>query len=418
MALKPKQLQFLDLYRAKYGDKRIAERQEIVTLVESEGIKWPSWLTSKDEYRAGRGMYNLPTASGSQPSTASDSESDSPALAPAMVAAKAAPSPEFAAAVGADEITLIQRINGATRFVPEKAPWFVPWGTYKDICDVIKSRLFFPVFVTGLSGNGKTLGIEQACARLKRELFRVNITCDTDEDDLLGGFRLIDGQTVFVPGPAVEAMERGAILLLDEMDLGTAKIMCLQPILEGKGVFLKKVGRWVRPQPGFNILVTANTKGQGDGAGKFIGTNVLNEAMLDRFPITIEQPYPNAKVETKILDAHMIQLGLTDTNFRDCLIQWASNIRKTHTLGEIDEVISTRRLVNVLTCYAVFNKSADARMKAIRLSIARFDDDTKASFLDFYRLVDAEVNKPETTEDADSAAVSVTETEDDNDCPF
>ncbi len=414
MALKPKQLHFLSLFTAKYGDKPIAKRQEVSAIVEENSLPWPSWLTANIDYRVPgvRGEYRLPT-DGTAPTAMVSTE------APAIAAAKAAPKPQFAAAIaGEEEITLIQRINSSTRFIPEKASWFVPWGTFKDISDVIKSRLFFPVFVTGLSGNGKTLGIEQACARTGRELFRVNITCDTDEDDLLGGFRLIDGNTVFVPGPAVEAMERGAILLLDEIDLGTAKMMCLQPILEGKGVFLKKVGRWVRPQPGFNILCTANTKGQGNDSGKFVGTNILNEAMLDRFPITIDQPYPNAKTETKILDAHMRQLGVTDENFRDCLIQWAANIRKTHALEEIDEVISTRRLVNVLTCYAVFHKSADARMKSIKLSIARFDEDTKASFLDFYRLVDAEVNKPEseTTEAPEGVAVSATE--EDQDCPF
>ena len=240
MALKPKQKHFLDLFRAKYGDRRIAERQDIVALTEEHNLPWPSWLTANMDYRAGRGEYRLPDSGGSTASAAVSVE------APAMVAAKAAPEPAFQNAVS--DVTLIQRINGSERFIPDKAPWFVPWGHFKDLTEAIKSRLFFPVFVTGLSGNGKTLGIEQACAKLKREIFRVNITKDTDEDDLLGGFRLIDGQTVFVPGPAVEAMERGAILLLDEIDLGTAKILCLQPILEGKGVFLKKVGRWVKPQ--------------------------------------------------------------------------------------------------------------------------------------------------------------------------
>ena len=404
MALKPKQQHFLDLFRAKYGDRPIAVRQDIVALCEEHDLSWPTWLTANMDHRAGRGEYRLPDSGSSTASAAVAVE------APAIVAAKAAPSPEFQNAVS--DITLIQRINGSERFVPDKAPWFVPWGHFKDITAIVKSRLFFPAFVTGLSGNGKTLSIEQVCAKLKRELFRVNITGDTDEDDLLGGFRLIDGNTVFVPGPVVEAMERGAILLLDEMDLGTFKIMCLQPVLEGKGVFLKKVGRWVKPQPGFNVFATANTKGQGDTEGKFVGANVLNEAMLDRFPVTFEQPYPSLKQERKILAKHMLNLGVDDEAFGDCLVQWASNIRKTYDTGEIDEIISTRRLVNVLTAFAIYKD----RVKSIRLSIARFDDDTKAAFLDLYTKIDAEALSDDDA--SDGTAVTVASTEDDDECPF
>ncbi len=404
MALKPKQQHFLDLFSAKYGDRPIAVRQDIVALCEEHDLAWPSWLTANMDYRAGRGEYRLPVSGSSTASAAVSVE------APAIVAAQAAPSPEFQNAVS--DITLIQRINGSERFIPDKASWFVPWGHFKDISAIVKSRLFFPVFVTGLSGNGKTLSIEQVCAKLKRELFRVNITGDTDEDDLLGGFRLIDGNTVFVPGPVVEAMERGAILLLDEIDLGTFKIMCLQPVLEGKGVFLKKVGRWVKPQPGFNVFATANTKGQGNDSGKFVGTNVLNEAMLDRFPVTFEQPYPSLKQERKILAKHMVNLGVDDESFGDCLVQWASNIRKTYDTGEIDEIISTRRLVNVLTAFAIYKD----RVKSIRLSIARFDDDTKAAFLDLYTKIDAEALADDDA--PDGTAVTVASTEDDDECPF
>jgi hypothetical protein len=404
MALKPKQQHFLDLFSAKYGDRRIAERQDIVALTEEHNLPWPSWLTANMDYRAGRGEYRLPDSGSSTASAAVSVE------APAMVAAKAAPSPEFQNAVS--DVTLIQRINGSERFIPDKATWFVPWGHFKDITAIVKSRLFFPTFVTGLSGNGKTLSIEQVCAKLKRELFRVNITGDTDEDDLLGGFRLIDGNTVYVPGPVVEAMERGAILLLDEMDLGTFKIMCLQPVLEGKGVFLKKVGRWVKPQPGFNIFATANTKGQGHDSGKFVGTNVLNEAMLDRFPVTFEQPYPSLKQERKILAKHMVNLGVDDESFGDCLVQWSSNIRKTNQDGVIDEIISTRRLVNVLTAFAIYKD----RVKSIKLSIARFDDDTKAAFLDLYTKIDAEALVDDDAP-ADGTAVAVASTDDDE-CPF
>jgi len=408
MALKPKQQHFLDLFSTKYGDRRTAMRQDIVALCDEHDLPWPSWLTANLDHRIGRGEYRLPF-----PTDELDSRPVAVSVeAPAMVDAKAAPSPEFQNAVS--DITLIQRINGSERFIPDKAPWFVPWGHFKDITEAIKSRLFFPVFVTGLSGNGKTLGIEQACAKLKREIFRVNITKDTDEDDLLGGFRLIDGQTVFVPGPAVEAMERGAILLLAEIDLGTAKILCLQPILEGKGVFLKKVGRWVKPQPGFNIFATANTKGQGNDSGKFVGANVMNEAMLDRFPITMEQPYPSEKQERKILARHMEHLGLDCDSFSDCLVQWSSNIRKTYFNDEIDEIISTRRLVNVLTAFAIYKD----RNKAIRMTIARFDDLHKAAFLDLYTKIDAEANADPEDETTDGEAVTVSATEDNDECPF
>ncbi len=392
-SMKPKQKRFIDLFRAKFGDKELIERNEIVELVQEHNLPWPSWLTSNMDYRHDRGMYRVPmTERVTPPSLGEIAATPEPCLRDAQ-----------------SEVTLIERINTSERFIPDKASWFVPWGHFKDISEVIRSRLFFPVFVTGLSGNGKTVGVEQACAKLKREMFRVNITCDTDEDDLLGGFRLIDGQTIFVPGPCVEAMMRGAILLLDEIDLATAKVMCLQPILEGKGVFLKKVGRWVRPQPGFNVIATANTKGQGD-SGKFVGTNVLNEAMLDRFSVTFEQPYPNAKQEGKILAKHMDVLGVDDESFAECLIKWATNIRKTFESGEVDEVISTRRLVMIMTAFAIYKD----RAKSITLTIARFDDDTKTSFLDLYKMIDAEVNAPEAPE---GAAVAVA-ADDEEDIPF
>lgn len=403
-ALKPKQQHFIDLLHAEFGVQREIERQQVVAITEKHNLPWPSWLTANKDYRVPgvRGAYRLPGVSSESAASAA------PVIAPAIAAAQADPDPQFQNAVS--EVTLIQRINASERFVPDKAPWFVPWGHFKDIKEVVRSRLFFPVFITGLSGNGKTLGVEQVCAKLRRELFRVNITCDTDEDDLLGGFRLIDGQTVFVPGPAVEAMERGAILLLDEVDLATSKVMCLQPILEGKGVFLKKVGRWVKPQPGFNVIATANTKGQGNDSGKFVGTNVLNEAMLDRFPITMEQPYPSEIQETKILTKHMENLGVDDEAFRDCLVRWASNIRKTYDTGEIDEVISTRRLVNILTAHAIYKD----RTKSIKFSIARFDDDTKAAFLDLYTKIDAEAAMAEAP---DGAPVVVADDTEEN-CPF
>ena len=241
------------------------------------------------------------------------------------------------------------------------------------------------MFITGLSGNGKTMGVTQACAEAKRELIRVNITIETDEDDLLGGYRLKDGQTVWQNGPVIEAMERGAILLLDEVDLASNKIMCLQPILEGSGVFVKKINKFVKPAQGFNVIATANTKGQGSDDGKFIGTNVLNEAFLERFPVTFEQKYPSVAIEKKILNNTLKASGKSDVKFIDKLTTWADVIRKTYFDGGVDEIISTRRLVHITQAYAIF----DNKMKAIQMCTNRFDDDTKNSFVELYTKVDS-----------------------------
>ena len=275
--------------------------------------------------------------------------------------------------------------------VPVKDSTFVPFGSFKDVKSIIKSKQFYPAFITGLSGNGKTFSVEQACAQLNRELIRVNITIETDEDDLIGGFRLIDGNTVWHNGPVTEALERGAILLLDEIDLASNKILCLQPILEGKGVFLKKVGRFVQPSAGFNVIATANTKGKGSDDGRFIGTNVLNEAFLERFAITLEQDYPSPVTETKILKAIC-----SDASFCSRLADWAQIIRKTFADGGVDEVISTRRLVHIVKAFAIFGSKEDA----IQYSINRFDDETKQAFLELYDKIDAEfdLNKEELTE--------------------
>ena len=265
-------------------------------------------------------------------------------------------------------------------YIPSKNAEFVPFGNYSPLKKIIQSKMFYPAFITGLSGNGKTLSVEQACATLNRELIRVNITIETDEDDLLGGFRLVNGDTVWHNGPVIEALERGAILLLDEIDLASNKILCLQSVLEGNGVFLKKIGRFVRPARGFNILATANTKGKGSDDGRFIGTNVLNEAFLERFPVTFEQDYPSASTETRIL----INNGC-DKDFADNLIKWAGVIRKTFFDGGVDEVITTRRLVHITQAYTIFGD----KLTAIKNCVARFDDDTKNSFLDLYTKVDA-----------------------------
>ena len=271
--------------------------------------------------------------------------------------------------------------------VPEKDPNYVPFGNFSDVKRIINSNMFYPTFITGLSGNGKTLSVEQACAQLGRELIRVNITIETDEDDLVGGFRLVDGATVWHNGPVVEALERGAILLLDEVDLASNKILCLQPILEGKGVFLKKIGRFVRPAVGFNVVATANTKGKGSDDGRFIGTNVLNEAFLERFALTFEQEYPTPKTEQRILEKVAANLGVLDEKFCENLSQWSDIIRRTFKDGGIDEVISTRRLVHIIRAFAIWND----RMKAIKVCVNRFDEETKQSFIDLYDKIDAEV---------------------------
>ena len=270
--------------------------------------------------------------------------------------------------------------------IPEKDNTFVKFGSFPDIKKIIASKLFYPCFVTGLSGNGKTFGVEQACAQLGREIIRVNITIETDEDDLIGGFRLVNGETVWHNGPVIEALERGAILLLDEIDLASNKILCLQSVLEGNGIFLKKIGRFVRPSRGFNILATANTKGKGSDDGRFIGTNVLNEAFLERFPVTFEQAYPAPAHEIKILKNVAETLGVKEDDFCKRLVDWADIIRKTFYDGGIEEIISTRRLVHVLRAFSIFND----KEKAIKVCINRFDEDTKQSFLELYDKVDAD----------------------------
>ena len=271
----------------------------------------------------------------------------------------------------------------AVNLVPGKDDRFVPFGNFPTLKKIIKSGIFYPSFITGLSGNGKTFGVEQACAQLNRELVRVNITIETDEDDLIGGFRLVNGDTVWHNGPVIEALQRGAILLLDEIDLASNKILCLQSILEGKGVFLKKIGKYVEPAAGFNVIATANTKGKGSDDGRFIGTNVLNEAFLERFALTFEQEYPSAPTETNIL-----KKLCSDDKFCARLADWADIIRKTFYDGGIDEIISTRRLVHIIQAYKIFGD----KVKSIQLCLNRFDGETKQAFLDLYDKVDNEVD--------------------------
>ena len=355
------------LYK-KYGRTEIS-RSEINDFVKSGEISNPSWLKNK-KYLVSRGVYSLPIAG----------NDFSPTLTDVPLVPEEPKEPVVAKAA-----FVVSSLIG--NIVPDKDPVFVPWGYFKDIKKIVSSKAFYPIFVTGLSGNGKTMNVSQACAAANRECIRVNITIETDEDDLLGGYRLQDGQTVWQDGPVIEAMKRGALLLLDEIDLASNKIMCLQPILEGNGVFLKKINQFVKPAKGFNVIATANTKGRGSDDGKFIGTNILNEAFLERFPITIEQAYPSNKIEEKILLNVMSDKKLTstvDSEFASSLVTWADIIRKTYYEGGVDELISTRRLVHIVEAFSIFKN----KMKAIEMCTNRFDLDTKTSFLDLYTKID------------------------------
>ena len=304
-----------------------------------------------------------------------------------------APAPVEASTVNLEPTKLVKDLNVDTigfteNLVPETDPLFVPFGNFNMIKTILNSKMFYPIFVTGLSGNGKTFSVEQACANLDRETIRVNFTVETDEDDLIGGFRLVDGETKFFKGPVIKAMERGAVLLLDEIDLGNpAKIMCLQSILEGSGYFIKKTGEFIKPASGFTVVATANTKGKGSEDGRFIGTNVLNEAFLERFPVTCEQEYPPVATEKKILGKVFDSLNITDKEFINKLVDWADIIRRTYFEGGVDEIISTRRLVHIAKAFSIFND----RMSAIDLCINRFDEDCKLSFKDLYTKIDSDV---------------------------
>ena len=370
--------------------KDTVTRAEINALVKKKVIKNPSWLKS-DKFKVDRGVYTLNVDS---------KKSDTKKVENTKI------STDSKAAYVVSSLT--------DNVVPTKDDDFVNFGNYADIRNIVKSKKFYPCFITGLSGNGKTLAVTQACAESKREMIRVNITIETDEDDLLGGYRLRDGQTVWQNGPVIEAMERGAILLLDEIDLASNKIMCLQPILEGSGIYVKKINKFVKPKIGFNVIATANTKGQGSDDGKFIGTNILNEAFLERFPVTFEQQYPSAKIEEKIVAQKLKSAGKKDDKFAHNLVTWADVIRKTYNDGGVDEIISTRRLVHIAEAYGIFKN----KMKSIQVCTNRFDDDTKNSFVDLYTKVDSGASVEQILEDkkkAEEAEILSEEKQDSND---
>ena len=363
MYLSPRKKLFVDTAAEMFGDGSVISKQNVREAAEKAGVPFPTWFM-KPEFKAHYGSYKLPGE-----------------VAPAA-AAVSTPTESLNTTVNLVASSVIENL------VPAAFEGFVEWGHFSTLTKIVKSGLFYPVFITGLSGNGKTLMVEQIHAKFKKELIRVNITIETDEDDLLGGFRLVNGETKFVPGPVIEAMERGCTLLLDECDLGSNKLLALQPVLEGKGVYLKKVNKWIKPKDGFNVIATANTKGKGSEDGRFIGTNILNEAFLERFAITIEQPYPTAAIEKKIVVGAMTKYGSVDDEFASNLVTWSEVIRKTFFDGGVDEVISTRRLDHIVKAFAIFGD----KMKSIELCVARFDEDTKVSFMDLYTKIDAGVD--------------------------
>ena len=360
MIFSPQKQKFVDSATEMFGVGAVINKQQVREASANAGVPLAGWFMK--QYKVAYNQFKLPGESA--PTTIVNTPTESAV------------------------VNLVATNMEKQNLVPSVFEGFVPWGHFKDIKQIVKSGIFYPVFTTGLSGNGKTLMIEQVHAEMGKELIRVNITIETDEDDLLGGFRLVNGETKFVPGPVVEAMERGCTLLLDECDLGSNKLMCLQPVLEGKGVYLKKVNKWITPKDGFNVMATANTKGKGSEDGRFIGTNILNEAFLERFAITIEQPYPAASVEKKIVLGSMKKYGVVDEDFATNLVTWSEVIRKTFFDGGVDELISTRRLDHIAKSFSIFKD----KQKSIELCVSRFDQDTKESFLDLYSKIDAGVN--------------------------
>jgi hypothetical protein len=376
MTTKAEKILFVTEAAKRFGE--VVTHDQLVTLSEETGMKRQVWLEGK-QYRVARGKYQLPIQEfninmaglalvKSKPMTISE-----PTVTPVTKAIA--------------KISSVARMQEGS-IIPKVNSLYVPFGFFENMKRIVASKKFYPVFVSGLSGNGKTFMVEQACAQLKVECLRVNISPETDEDDLIGGFRLIDGETKWFDGPVVQAMKSGAVLILDEIDRGSNKLMCLQGVLEGKGLFVKKTGEFVEPVTGFNVIATANTKGKGDETGRYMAATILDDAFLERFPITVEQEYPDVKVETKILTKLFASLGINDKAFAENLVKWADIIRKTFEEGAIDELISTRRLSHIAEAYTIFND----KMEAIKYCINRFDGETKTAFLDLYSKIDAGID--------------------------
>jgi hypothetical protein len=388
MTTKAEKILFVTEAAKRFGE--VVTHEQLVTLSEETGMKRQVWLEGK-QYRIARGKYQLPLQ-----------EFNINMAGLALVKAEPIASMPISEPVKAPVAKAIAKMSSVARMqegaiIPKVNSLYVPFGFFDNMKRIVASKKFYPVFVSGLSGNGKTFMVEQACAQLKVECLRVNISPETDEDDLIGGFRLIDGETKWFDGPVLQAMKSGAVLILDEIDRGSNKLMCLQGVLEGKGLFVKKTGEFVEPVAGFNIIATANTKGKGDETGRYMAATIIDDAFLERFPITVEQEYPDVKVETKILTKLFASLGIDDKAFAENLVKWADIIRKTFEEGAIDELISTRRLSHIAEAYTIFND----KMEAIKYCINRFDAETKTSFLDLYTKIDAgaEEVKTETVSD-------------------
>jgi len=359
---------------------KIAKRKDIIAFISHRNLKTPNWLINGTAFRAGRGLINLDAFIADNMNTAQTPGNHTEQVLPAMQA---------------QVIQLRQKrmVTDVDNLVPIKDDNYVPFGFYRDLESIIKSKVFYPVFITGLTGNGKTTMVEQVCSKLNRECVRVNVSIETDEDDLVGGSTLIDGNVTFREGPVIIAMRRGAVLLIDEIDRGSNKLMCIQGILEGKPYFNKKNGDVIYPASGFTVIATANTKGQGSDSGKYIAAQILDEAFLERFPITIEQEYPTSTIERKIIINNMNEFHCMDEEFADKLVLWAEVIRKTYLEDAIDELISTRRLVHIIKAYSMFKD----RQKAIELCVNRFDADTKNAFLDLYKKMETPKEELSTT---------------------
>ena len=404
--LQSRQRRFIDTIVSLYGSGSgfAYNRPQVLAAAEKCGMSGaPVWVTNDPKRRVGRGLYNIPEAEFATAST------DNAKIVGKVATKVAAPAPVAAEVAAVEPRRAAALITEVQRFIPETDPNYVPWGHFGTVRALVKSKVFFPMWINGLSGNGKTTMVEQVCAKEGREFFRVNITEETDEDDLLGGFRLVNGDTVWQDGPVVQAMDRGAVLLLDELDLGSFKIMCLQPVLEGKGVFLKKVGRFIKPERGFTVFATANTKGKGSDDGRFVGTRVQNEALLERFKITVDQPYPPCSTETAILTKAFDALGVDAAVAKplsDNLARWSDAVRKAYQEGAIDDLISTRRLVAIAEGFVIFGDLKTA----MTLGLSRFDEQTREAFFDFYNKLDSG-NVP--TDDAKSKTAK-----DANACPF
>ena len=394
---------FCEELATRYGTQ--VSRSDVLKFATEKSFPPPYWFVNDKARSIGRGLFR----------TDSDGAAAPVELSPELFSSNTV-QPQAQVALAATVTPIRKNVetmqSAGENLVPERDKTYVEFGDFDKVEKIIQSKIFYPVFITGLSGNGKTLSVEQACAKLGREMIRVNITEETDEDDLVGGYTLVDGNIVYREGPVLTAMRRGAVLILDEVDLNATKIMCLQSIMEGKPYHIKKTGEKVFPAVGFNIFATANTKGKGSEDGRFIGTKVMNEAFLERFPITFEQEYPPEKVELKILLKNMTKFGCMDEKFAANLVKWAGVIRKSFEDGATNEVISTRRLVHIISAFAIFRD----RLTAVQICLNRFDTETKNSFFDLYTKVDGEVDPTKKVEPKVDEPVVVDDR--DNDIPF